>query len=69
MIEEIAGNEAAQLDRFVDVFLYVSRFVEPGVLNHIERTRAAVKRYEELEGNRSSIEITFAMIFRLWSHL
>ena len=54
-----------KLDRFVDVFLYVSRFVEPGVLNHIERTREAVKRYEELEGNRSSIEITFAMMFVL----
>lgn len=54
-----------KLDRFVDVFLYVSRFVEPGVLNHIERTRSAVKKYEELEGNRSSIEITFAMMFVL----
>jgi two-component system nitrogen regulation sensor histidine kinase NtrY len=54
-----------KLDRFVDVFLYVSRFVEPGVLNHIERARSAVKQYEELEGKRSSIEITFAMMFVL----
>ena len=54
-----------KLDRFVDVFLYVSRFVEPGVLAHIERTRSAVKKYEELEGKRSSIEITFAMMFVL----
>lgn len=54
-----------KLDRFVDIFLYVSRFVEPGVLSHIERTRSAVKKYEELEGKRSSIEITFAMMFVL----
>lgn len=54
-----------KLDRFVDVFLYVSRFVEPGVLLHVERTRRAVKQYEELEGKRSEIEITFAMMFVL----
>jgi len=54
-----------KLDRFVDIFLYVSRFVEPGVLLHVERTRRAVKQYEELEGKRSEIEITFAMMFVL----
>ena len=54
-----------RLDRFVDIFLYVSRFVEPGVLLHVERTRRAVKQYEELEGKRSEIEITFAMMFVL----
>jgi two-component system nitrogen regulation sensor histidine kinase NtrY len=52
-----------RLDRFVDVYLYVGRFVEPGVLNHIERTRGAFARYQMLEGQRSSIEITFAMVF------
>lgn len=54
-----------KLDRLVDVFLYVSRFVEPGVLNHIERTKKAVAQYEELEGQRSSFEINFAMMFVL----
>lgn len=54
-----------RLDRFVDIFLFVSRFVEPGVLHHVERTRRAVKQYEELEGKRSEIEITFAMMFVL----
>lgn len=54
-----------KLDRFIDIFLYVSRFVEPGVLLHVERTHRAVKQYEELEGKRSEIEITFAMMFVL----
>lgn len=54
-----------KLDRLVDVFLFVSRFVEPGVLNHIERTKKAVAQYEELEGQRSSFEINFAMMFVL----
>jgi two-component system nitrogen regulation sensor histidine kinase NtrY len=58
-------NALVKLDRFIDIFLYVSRFVEPGVLLHVERTRRAVKQYEELEGKRSEIEITFAMMFVL----
>jgi len=54
-----------KLDRLFDVFLYVGRFVEPGVLNHVERTSKAVRLYEELEGQRSSFEINFAMMFVL----
>jgi len=55
-----------KLERLVDVFLYVSRFVDSRVLGHIERTREAVSTYEELEGERSSIEITFQ--FRVDAH-
>ena len=54
-----------KLDRSVDLF-YVGRFVEPNVLEHIEKTQRAAREYER-EGRRSSIEITFAMIFILWA--
>ena len=54
-----------KLDRVVDAFLYVGRFVEPNVLEHIEKTQRAAAEYENIEGRRSSIEITFAMIFIL----
>ncbi len=54
-----------KLDRFVDTFLYVGRFVEPNVLEHIEKTQRAATEYANIEGRRSSIEITFAMIFIL----
>ena len=54
-----------KLDGFVDTFLYVGRYLEPRVLNHIERTRNAVAQYKNLEGRRYSIEITFAMVFVL----
>ncbi len=54
-----------KLDSFVDGFLFISRFIEPKVLNHIERTKRAVAQFQELEGQRSSIEITFAMMFVL----
>ena len=52
-----------RLDRIVDSYLYVGRFVEPRVLGHVERTKRAVAEYERLEGERSGIEITFIMIF------
>ena len=54
-----------KLEPYVDVFLYVTRFIDHRVLGHIDRTRTAVRKYEELEGERSSIEITFAMVFIL----
>jgi two-component system nitrogen regulation sensor histidine kinase NtrY len=52
-----------RLDRIVDSYLYVGRFVDPRVLGHVERTKRAVAEYERLEGERSGIEITFIMIF------
>ncbi|PPR11571.1 MAG: Sensor protein kinase WalK [Alphaproteobacteria bacterium MarineAlpha11_Bin1] len=54
-----------KLDRIVDTFLYVGRYVEPNVLEHIDKTQRAAREYEEIEGRRSTIEITFAMIFIL----
>jgi two-component system, NtrC family, nitrogen regulation sensor histidine kinase NtrY len=54
-----------KLDRAIDAFLYIGRFVEPNVLEHIEKTQRAAAEYKAIEGRRSSIEITFAMIFIL----
>ncbi len=52
-----------RLDRFVDTFLYVGRLVEPLVLSHIETAQTAFTEYTELEGRRSSLQITVTMIF------
>ncbi|MGF1631166.1 MAG: ATP-binding protein [Kiloniellaceae bacterium] len=52
-----------RLDLAADAFLYVGRLVDPRVLGHMESTSWAVQRYEELEGNRFSLQITFALIF------
>ena len=52
-----------RVNRLVEMFLYVGRFVDPGVLNHVQRTREAVEEYERLEGTRSGLQINFAMIF------
>ena len=52
-----------RLDGFGDVFLYVGRFVDPTVLNRVERTQRAVAQYEQLEGERSDYQIAFSMLF------
>ncbi|MEE8622287.1 MAG: two-component sensor histidine kinase, partial [Alphaproteobacteria bacterium] len=44
-----------RLDRFVDTFLYVGRFVDSKVLGHMERTQGAVREYEQLEQRRSGL--------------
>ncbi|MBI3451750.1 MAG: PAS domain-containing sensor histidine kinase [Rhodospirillales bacterium] len=48
-----------------DVYLMVGRFVEQRVVAHLDRTREAVAAYQSLEGKRSGLQITFAMIFVL----
>ena len=52
-----------RLDSFTDTYLFVGRLVDPRVLGHIDRTRGAATLYEELEGERSGLQITFALIF------
>ncbi|HVI52223.1 MAG TPA: PAS domain-containing sensor histidine kinase [Candidatus Sulfotelmatobacter sp.] len=47
----------------VDTYLYVGRFVDPKVLDHLSRTTQAVAEYQKLEGTRNHLEITFSAIF------
>ncbi len=52
-----------RLNQFGDVYLYVGRFVEPRVLNHLAETQRAAAQYKQLEGQRSGSQIKFALIF------
>ena len=52
-----------KLDGFPNTYLYVGRLIDPRILGHIDRTKNAVRHYEELEGKRSDLQITFALIF------
>ena len=52
-----------RLDRFLDAYLYVARFVDPVVVNHVERTRQVVNEYKTLKGLRSDIQLTSALAF------
>jgi len=56
-----------RLDGFNNAYLYVGRLVDPRVLAHVDATRNAVRLYEELEGKRSDLQLTFALIFAVIS--
>lgn len=52
-----------KLEAYADAYLYVSRFVDPKVLGHLENTRAAFQEYETLEAERSKFQIDFNLVF------
>ena len=52
-----------RLGNFSNAYLYVGRLVDPQVLGHMDTTKDAVRLYEELEGKRSDLQVTFALIF------
>ncbi|WP_193170619.1 sensor histidine kinase NtrY-like [Nisaea nitritireducens] len=54
-----------RLDRFVDAYLFVGRFVDSEILSYIERTKEAVDQFTELEGRRLDIQVSFIMIFAM----
>ncbi|HYN39048.1 MAG TPA: HAMP domain-containing protein, partial [Rhodospirillales bacterium] len=54
---------AVKLNRFIDAYLVIGRFLDPAVLAQIERTEMAVAQYRRLEQSREGILITFVMIF------
>ncbi|MHA1598455.1 MAG: ATP-binding protein [Alphaproteobacteria bacterium] len=52
-----------RLNRFVDAYLLIGRFVDPKVLDHIEKTRGAVASYQQLEKKQGGLQVTFVMIY------
>jgi len=52
-----------KLPAIPDTYLYVARFVDSRVLEHMARTQAAFQEYESLEGVLSSVQVTFALIY------
>ena len=59
-------NKAAvmiKLDSFIDTYLYVSRNVQPKLLQYLDDTEQAVNFYYSVKNNRTGIRITFAIIY------
>ncbi|MCZ6606050.1 MAG: HAMP domain-containing protein, partial [Alphaproteobacteria bacterium] len=54
-----------RLDRFVDAYLLVGRFVDPRVLNYVESVEMATSQYKRLEKRLKDIQIIFVIIFVL----
>lgn len=54
-----------KLNRFVDAYLLVERFVDPRVLQHIVGIRKAFDEYNQLEATRSGVQISFVLIYAI----
>jgi len=58
-----------KLNRFIDTYLLVERYVDPRIINHIESIRKAVSEYRKMENERSGIQVSFIIIFLMVSLL
>jgi len=52
-----------KLDNFIDTYLYISRNIQPQLLQYLDDTEEAVNFYYSVENNRTGIKITFAIIY------
>ena len=52
-----------RLNNFIDTYLYISRNVQPQLLQYLDDTEQAVSFYYSVENNRTGIKITFAIIY------
>lgn len=52
-----------KLEAIDDTYLYVARFVDARVLDHLAQTREAVNEYQSLEQRRITFQVTFALIY------
>ena len=68
----VLGNNAAtevraliQLNSTPPLMMMIERAVDPRILAHMRHTEEAVAEYQRLDQNRSSLQVTFALIFAL----
>ncbi len=52
-----------KLNNFIDTYLYVSKNIQPRLLQYLYDTEEAVNFYYTVENNRTGIKITFAIIY------
>ena len=58
-----------RLPSFVDGYLYVGRYLDPAVLATLRKSRENQTQYLQLEGKRSGVKITFALMYLLFTLL
>ena len=52
-----------KLNSFIDTYLYISRDIDPEILNYLNETEKAVTFYYSVENSQTGIKITFAIIY------
>jgi len=54
-----------KLNNFIDTYLYIVKFMDPKLINYIEKTDSAVSFYYSVQESKTGIKITFAVIYLL----
>ncbi len=54
-----------KLDNFIDTYLYIVKFMDPKVINYLNRTNEAVSFYYSVQESKTGIKITFVIIYLL----
>ncbi len=54
-----------KLSNFIDMYLYIVRFMDPKVINYLNRTNEAVSFYYSVQESKTGIKISFAIIYLL----
>ena len=52
-----------KLTSLVDTYLYISRNIDPDILEYLEETEQAVSFYYSVENSQTGIKVTFAIIY------
>ncbi|MBV1885889.1 MAG: HAMP domain-containing protein, partial [Parvibaculaceae bacterium] len=52
-----------KLDSFPDAYLFISRFVDPRVLSHVQNANEITQRFKMLRDQRSQSQLTFMIIY------
>ncbi len=52
-----------KLNSFIDTYLYISRNIDPDILNYLNETEKAVDFYYSVENSQTGIKLTFAIIY------
>ena len=67
IINNIENKTSAmiKLNSLIDTYLFISRNVDPEIINYLKETRQAVNFYYEVENKQTGIKITFAIIYIL----
>jgi len=53
----------ARLENYSDVFLYITREIDPKVIRYIAETTASVNEYKSLEATRLGVQIAFGLLY------
>ena len=60
---ENKSSAMIKLNSFIDTYLYISRDIDPDILNYLNETEKAVTFYYSVENSQTGIKITFAIIY------